>query len=53
MPADQQRDALLTIPAGRFGESEEIAGAIAFLVSDDASYVIGQTLCVDGGHWMF
>ena len=53
MSPEQQRDALLTIPAGRFGESEELAGAIAFLASDDASYVVGQTLCVDGGHWMF
>ena len=52
-PESEQRDILLTIPKGRFGESEEIAGAVAFLVSDDASYVVGQTLCVDGGHWMF
>ena len=53
MPPDQQRDAFLTIPIGRFGESHELASAIAFLCSDDASYVVGQTLCVDGGHWMF
>ncbi len=52
-PPEAQRDVLLTIPIKRFGESEEIATAVAFLVSDDASYVVGQTLCVDGGHWMF
>ena len=44
------RDAYLQqIPAGRFGEPEDVAKAVAFLVSDDAAYVTGQTLSVDGG----
>jgi 3-oxoacyl-[acyl-carrier protein] reductase len=40
------------IPLGRFGRTEDIAGAIAFLVSDDGSYITGQTLHVNGGMYM-
>lgn len=41
---------LATIPMGRFAEPEDIADVYAFLVSDDARYMTGQTLTVDGGH---
>lgn len=34
---------------GRFGKPEEIAAAIAFLLSDEAGFITGQTLFVDGG----
>lgn len=37
------------IPAGRMGQPEDIANAVAFLVSDKADYITGQTLIVDGG----
>ncbi|HET7495034.1 MAG TPA: 3-oxoacyl-[acyl-carrier-protein] reductase [Candidatus Limnocylindrales bacterium] len=36
-------------PLGRFGTTEEVADAVAFLVSDEAAYITGQVLAVDGG----
>jgi len=47
---DAQKDALLTkIPAGKLGEGKDIAAAVVYLASPDASYVTGQTLHVNGG----
>lgn len=40
---------LETIPMGRIGRLEELAKAVAFLLSDDASYITGQNLLLDGG----
>ena len=37
------------IPLGKFGETEDIANAAAFLASDEARYITGQTLHIDGG----
>jgi 3-oxoacyl-[acyl-carrier protein] reductase len=37
------------IPLGAFGKAEDVANAIAFLASDEASYITGQVLNVDGG----
>jgi NAD(P)-dependent dehydrogenase (short-subunit alcohol dehydrogenase family) len=46
-PVDEKT--LATIPLGRIGRLEELAKAVAFLISDDASYITGQNLLVDGG----
>lgn len=40
------------VPFGRMGLPEDHAGAAVFLASDDATYVVAQTLNVDGGNWM-
>ncbi|UCH27784.1 MAG: 3-oxoacyl-[acyl-carrier-protein] reductase [Trueperaceae bacterium] len=49
LPEDVKATYLAQIPMGRFGEASEIAKVVAFLASEDASYVTGQTLIVDGG----
>jgi NAD(P)-dependent dehydrogenase (short-subunit alcohol dehydrogenase family) len=41
-----------TTPAGFIAEPEDVAGCVAFLASEDARYVTGQTLLIDGGRWM-
>ncbi len=47
---EKARDAMLTaIPMGKLGAAEDVAKAAAFLASDDAAYITGQVLCVDGG----
>lgn len=51
--SDDTKDALLSqIPLNRLGQAEEIASAVAFLASQDASYITGETINVNGGMYM-
>ena len=50
--ADAQERMRELIPLGRFGEAAEIADAVAFLLSDSASYMTGSVVTVDGGRWL-
>src|SRR5207244_2770417 len=46
---EREERARAAVPVGRFGRREEVAHAILFLASDEASYITGTTLVVDGG----
>ncbi|WP_367680669.1 3-oxoacyl-ACP reductase FabG [Candidatus Fukatsuia anoeciicola] len=51
---EKQREYILTkIPANRFGSAKEVASAVVFLASAEASYISGETLHVNGGMYMF
>lgn len=49
---EQKAATLANVPAGRLGEPKDIAKAVAFLASDDAGYITGTTLHVNGGMYM-
>ncbi|MCK9376188.1 MAG: 3-oxoacyl-[acyl-carrier-protein] reductase [Syntrophobacterales bacterium] len=52
LPDDVRQLMLAQIPLGRFGTSEEVAQAVAFLISDAAAYITGQVIHVNGGMLM-
>jgi len=49
LPEELKAESLKMIPLGRWGTPEEIAYAVAFLASDEASYITGQVISIDGG----
>ena len=53
VPADVLEKIIARIPAGRLGKAEDIARTVLFLVADDADFVTGSTLSVNGGQHMY
>ena len=50
---DEQKEGVFSqVPANRLGKPEEIANSVAFLASDEAAYITGETLHVNGGMYM-
>jgi 3-oxoacyl-[acyl-carrier protein] reductase len=49
LPPDELAKRSETVPLGRLGVPDDIAGAVSWLCSDDAAYVTGQVIAVDGG----
>ncbi|MBP6996414.1 MAG: beta-ketoacyl-ACP reductase [Phycicoccus sp.] len=49
LPEDTQKSYKAAIPAGRFAQTNEVAAAVRFLASDDAAYISGAVIPVDGG----
>ncbi|MGN0746982.1 MAG: 3-oxoacyl-[acyl-carrier-protein] reductase [Aristaeellaceae bacterium] len=52
LPEEVRERTLAAIPAGRMGQAEEVAAAAAFLAGEEAAYITGQVLAVDGGMGM-
>lgn len=48
--SDKEKEQGRSVPLGRGGRAEEIASAVAFLVSEEASYITGQSIVIDGGN---
>jgi 3-oxoacyl-[acyl-carrier protein] reductase len=52
LPEDVKQKILASVPLGRMGRPEDIAAAVKFLASEDAAYITGQVLAVNGGMYM-
>ncbi|WP_107913443.1 acetoacetyl-CoA reductase [Luteibacter sp. OK325] len=52
VPDDIRQKIIAQIPVGRLGRPEEIAHAVAFLTSEDSSWITGSNLAINGGHYM-
>jgi acetoacetyl-CoA reductase len=53
VPENVLEKIVATIPVGRLGEASEIARAVNFLVADDAGFITGSTLSINGGQHMY
>ena len=49
LPEDKKKEYLKDVPLGRFADVDEVAGLVSFLCSDDARYITGQAIVLDGG----
>jgi 3-oxoacyl-[acyl-carrier protein] reductase len=52
LPEAQKNAILAKVPLQKFGKTEDVAAAVSFLLSDEASYITGQTIHVNGGMYM-
>ena len=52
LPDDQKAALLTRVPAGRLGEGQEVASLVAYLASDVAAYITGETIHINGGMYM-
>jgi 3-oxoacyl-[acyl-carrier protein] reductase len=52
LPEEVKQKILASVPMGRMGQPEDVARAVKFLASEDASYITGQVLAVNGGMYM-
>jgi 3-oxoacyl-[acyl-carrier protein] reductase len=52
LPEDVRDKIIASVPLGRMGRAEDIAGAVKFLAGEDAAYITGQVLAVNGGMYM-
>ncbi len=53
MPAPVLEKIVAKIPVGRLGKADEIARGVLFLVADDAGFITGSTLSINGGQHMY
>ncbi len=52
LPEEVRQKILAAVPLGRMGKPEDIAAAVKFLTSEDAAYITGHVLAVNGGMYM-
>ena len=52
VPVEVLKGIIEQIPVKRLGKPEEVARAVLFLVSDDSGFITGETMSINGGHYM-